>query len=405
MKLANELKRLGRHTAVYGLGGMVSRVLAVLLLPLYTHYLPRSAYGKVETITALTAVLAILLQLGISSAFFRFYFDAPEPATQAHGRPHVVLVHDGNGDARACDRHDLRAADRAPARSRQSQREPRHRRRGRPLGADELPAAHRALPRRGTLDRIRDRERHERPPDDSRDDSLRRRLAEGRDRTDHRQLHRDAARLLRARRVPLRAARAPVRPDALPPHAEVRDAARPGRARAVGDQLHRSRVHHLVQGRGRGRRLLRRDQGRVDHYLRDGRVPHRVARLRVLDRRRPRGAANVLVRADVPARDRVVGGTRTRRARAVVGRAADEPALPARAGGSRAARVRLRDLCGLHGDGDRLGPRAAHPAELGRRRLGRRDQHRPELLARSRSGEWSAPRSRRSSRTSRSSSG
>src|SRR5216683_2428095 len=79
MKLAHELKRLGRHTAVYGLGGMVSRVLAVLLLPLYTHYLPRSAYGKVETITALTAVLAILLQLGISSAFFRFYFDAPEP--------------------------------------------------------------------------------------------------------------------------------------------------------------------------------------------------------------------------------------------------------------------------------------------------------------------------------------
>jgi O-antigen/teichoic acid export membrane protein len=78
MKLAHELKRLGRHTAVYGLGGMVSRVLAVILLPLYTHYLPTSAYGKVETITALTAVLSILLQLGIGSAFFRFYFDAPE---------------------------------------------------------------------------------------------------------------------------------------------------------------------------------------------------------------------------------------------------------------------------------------------------------------------------------------
>ena len=80
MKLSHELKRLGRHTAVYGLGGMVSRVLAVILLPLYTHYLPTSAYGKVETITALTAVLSILLQLGIGSAFFRFYFDAPEPA-------------------------------------------------------------------------------------------------------------------------------------------------------------------------------------------------------------------------------------------------------------------------------------------------------------------------------------
>jgi O-antigen/teichoic acid export membrane protein len=78
--LGHELRRLGRHTAVYGLGGMVSRVLAVLLLPLYTHYLPKSAYGKVEIVTALTAVLAIVLQLGVASAFFRFYFDAKNEA-------------------------------------------------------------------------------------------------------------------------------------------------------------------------------------------------------------------------------------------------------------------------------------------------------------------------------------
>jgi O-antigen/teichoic acid export membrane protein len=75
MRLGQELKRLARHSAIYGLGGLVSRILATLLLPLYTHYLPASAYGRVETITATTAVLAIGLQLGISSAFFRFYFD------------------------------------------------------------------------------------------------------------------------------------------------------------------------------------------------------------------------------------------------------------------------------------------------------------------------------------------
>jgi O-antigen/teichoic acid export membrane protein len=78
VRLGHELKRLGRHSAIYGLGGLVSRILATLLLPLYTHYLPPNSYGQVETITALTAVLAIVLQLGISSAFFRFYFDAKE---------------------------------------------------------------------------------------------------------------------------------------------------------------------------------------------------------------------------------------------------------------------------------------------------------------------------------------
>jgi O-antigen/teichoic acid export membrane protein len=76
--LAHELKRLARHSAIYGIGGLVSRLLAVVLLPLYTHYLPPNAYGRVEIVTAATAVLAIVLQLGISSAFFRFYFDAKQ---------------------------------------------------------------------------------------------------------------------------------------------------------------------------------------------------------------------------------------------------------------------------------------------------------------------------------------
>src|SRR5205814_9101470 len=78
--LGAQLKRLLRHTAIYGLGGLVSRILAVLLLPLYTSYLRGSGYGKIETIIALTTVLTILLRFGISSAFFRFYFDSPAPA-------------------------------------------------------------------------------------------------------------------------------------------------------------------------------------------------------------------------------------------------------------------------------------------------------------------------------------
>ena len=56
MRLGAELKRLGRHSAIYGLGGLVSRILATLLLPLYTHYLPPNAYGRVEIVTAATAV-------------------------------------------------------------------------------------------------------------------------------------------------------------------------------------------------------------------------------------------------------------------------------------------------------------------------------------------------------------
>src|SRR5277367_1929829 len=78
MPLARELKRLVKHSAIYGIGGIVSRVLAIVLLPLYLDYLPPSAYGQVEIVTAATAVLSIVLQMGIASAFFRFYFDTKD---------------------------------------------------------------------------------------------------------------------------------------------------------------------------------------------------------------------------------------------------------------------------------------------------------------------------------------
>jgi O-antigen/teichoic acid export membrane protein len=78
--LGAQLSRLGRHSFVYGLGGLVSRILAVLLLPLYTHYLTPADYGRIETLVAGVTVLTIVLRLGISSAFFRFWFDARDDA-------------------------------------------------------------------------------------------------------------------------------------------------------------------------------------------------------------------------------------------------------------------------------------------------------------------------------------
>jgi O-antigen/teichoic acid export membrane protein len=78
--LGSQLKRLARHSAIYGLGGVISRVIAIFLLPLYTAYLDPSDLGKVGVVVALNAVLVTILRGGISSAFFRFYFDSKERA-------------------------------------------------------------------------------------------------------------------------------------------------------------------------------------------------------------------------------------------------------------------------------------------------------------------------------------
>jgi O-antigen/teichoic acid export membrane protein len=76
--LAEQIQRLGKHSVIYGLGGLIQRIVAVLLLPLYTRYLDPSDYGAIEVLVALSAVVFALLRAGIQSSFFRFYLQAED---------------------------------------------------------------------------------------------------------------------------------------------------------------------------------------------------------------------------------------------------------------------------------------------------------------------------------------
>ena len=84
--LAAQIQRLGKHSVIYGLGGLIQRIVAVLLLPVLTRYLTPSDYGAIEVLVALTAVIFALLRAGIQSSFFRFYFNAEDD----RGRQTVV---------------------------------------------------------------------------------------------------------------------------------------------------------------------------------------------------------------------------------------------------------------------------------------------------------------------------
>ena len=158
----------------------------------------------------------------------------------------------------------------APARALAPPRRPvaRARRVRRALGADELRADDRALPRRGAARAVRDREHRERADHDRLDDRARRRRAQGRDRRRDRQLPRHAHRLPRAARLPPLPARPPVRPLAAARDEPLRPAARSRRARALGDQPDRPPLHQRLQGPGRGRHLLARGADLVGDHLR-----------------------------------------------------------------------------------------------------------------------------------------
>jgi len=77
--LLSQLLELSRHSLIYGLGGLVSRFLAVFMLPLYTSYVSSADYGRIEILMAASAVAVVLLRAGGGFGFVRFYFDSKDP--------------------------------------------------------------------------------------------------------------------------------------------------------------------------------------------------------------------------------------------------------------------------------------------------------------------------------------
>ncbi|WP_288276540.1 oligosaccharide flippase family protein [uncultured Prevotella sp.] len=71
------LKSLVKDTAIYGLSSIVGRFLNYLLVPLYTHYMPKASgdYGVSTNIYAYTALILVLLTFGMETTLFRFAND------------------------------------------------------------------------------------------------------------------------------------------------------------------------------------------------------------------------------------------------------------------------------------------------------------------------------------------
>jgi len=78
------LKSLAKDTAIYGLSSIVGRFLNYLLVPLYTHYMPKDSgdYGISTNVYAYTALILVLLTFGMETTLFRFANEAPSNLPQ-----------------------------------------------------------------------------------------------------------------------------------------------------------------------------------------------------------------------------------------------------------------------------------------------------------------------------------
>ena len=76
MNSPTNFRRLGRNTLVYGFGMIVSRIVSVVMLPVYTRYLSPAEYGVLQLLDVTVDITAILFTAGIRSGLQRFYFKA-----------------------------------------------------------------------------------------------------------------------------------------------------------------------------------------------------------------------------------------------------------------------------------------------------------------------------------------
>jgi O-antigen/teichoic acid export membrane protein len=87
------LLRLVRSLGAYQIADVVSKFIAILLLPVYTRYLAPNAYGAVGLLANTVILVSIVVRFGIIEAFLRYYFsDEDEARRNALARRAVLFL-------------------------------------------------------------------------------------------------------------------------------------------------------------------------------------------------------------------------------------------------------------------------------------------------------------------------
>ena len=72
--MSSYFQRLVRALAAYQVADVVSKFIAVLLLPVYTSYIRPAGYGVVELLGNGVIFISILVRFGMIEAFLRYHF-------------------------------------------------------------------------------------------------------------------------------------------------------------------------------------------------------------------------------------------------------------------------------------------------------------------------------------------
>jgi len=79
--MLGDIKKITKHTAVYGLGNVLNKLLGFILIPLYNNYIPIGKFGDLAVLETTILLFTSILHYGIFSGHQRYFFIEKEKGT------------------------------------------------------------------------------------------------------------------------------------------------------------------------------------------------------------------------------------------------------------------------------------------------------------------------------------
>jgi len=83
--MLEEIKKLLKHTTIYGAGNVLSKLVGFFMIPFYTHYLTPADYGTLELLDLSLTLTALVLTMWLNASIVRHFndFEVPKDRDQA----------------------------------------------------------------------------------------------------------------------------------------------------------------------------------------------------------------------------------------------------------------------------------------------------------------------------------
>lgn len=83
--MLEEIRKLLKHTTIYGVGNILGKLVGFVMIPFYTHYLNPADYGTLELLDLSLSLTGLVLTMWLNASIIRHYndFEDPEERRQA----------------------------------------------------------------------------------------------------------------------------------------------------------------------------------------------------------------------------------------------------------------------------------------------------------------------------------